>query len=137
MKCEGSSCLPDIYASHLFLVVPPRDEWTDSGAVCPHPCPPPACAGSAVRRDERRGGGPELGTRAGALSMPLLNSTGPLFPVLGRALPWGAHTHALTYTHTYTHTHGMDRFVAFLLSWAFRRAAQDWLALLHGVYCSA
>lgn len=45
LKCEGTSCLPDIYASHLFLA--PRDEWTDSGAVCPYPCPP-AGAGSAV-----------------------------------------------------------------------------------------
>lgn len=40
--------------------------------------------------------------------MPLPNSTGPLFPVLGRASPWGPDAHM-----------GWISFVAFLLSRAF------------------
>lgn len=116
---KGTSCLPDIYASHLFLA--PRDEWTDTGAVCPYPCPP-ACAGSAVLFDERRGGRPELGTRPGACQC--LCSTLPAlcFPFWGRASPWGAHTLSLC---------GLP-----LVS-GVRRAAQDWPAVLHAAYYCA
>lgn len=119
LKCEGTSCLPDIYASHLFLA--PRDEWTDSGAVCPYPCPPSRVRGVRGAFDERRGGGPELGTRPGACQCLCPTLPALCFPFWGSGIAVGG-THSLC---------GLP-----LVS-GVRRAAQDWPAVLHAAYYCA
>lgn len=103
MKCEGSSCLPDIYASHLFLVVPPAGRVDGFGRGLPAPLPPSRVRG--VRGASRRTAGRRAG--AGHSSRCPVNAFAQLYrPSVSRSgsgiAVGGTHTH--TYIHTYTHT---------------------------------